>query len=176
MAFEVCEHTGKKYITLYVVTIVIPAWSHKESIFLCNSKMRHHETFYDKSPVLKELYEPYYLTSGPLFPKPLIKFFLQDDDVSCVKKLFPVLKQSACLGDNDAMYLVAVILNNGFLVTADEIQVLLHPIKSHLYQHILFILILVEYSFVFLSLSSGFGVPYDGGFRQPSPILPGNWK
>lgn len=111
--------------------------------------MRHHETFYDKSPVLKELYEPYYLTSGPLFPKPLIKICLQDDDVISVKKLFPVLKQSACLGDNDAMYLVAVILNNGFLVTADEIQVLLHPIKSHLYQHILFILILVEYSFVF---------------------------
>ena len=98
-----------------------------------NSKLRHHKTFYDKSPVLKELYEPYYI-SGPL-----IKICLQDDDVISVKKLFPVLKQSACLGDNDAMYLVAVILNNGFLVTADEIQVLLHPIKSHLYQHILFI-------------------------------------
>lgn len=48
---------------------------------------------------------------------------VQDSDVTRIRKLFPALKQSSCLGDNDAMYMVAVILNNGFLVKADEMQV-----------------------------------------------------
>lgn len=48
---------------------------------------------------------------------------VQDSDVTRIRKLFPALKQSSCLGDNDAMYVVAVILNNGFLVKADEMQV-----------------------------------------------------
>ncbi|KAJ8316168.1 hypothetical protein KUTeg_006182 [Tegillarca granosa] len=41
---------------------------------------------------------------------------------SKIKKAVKILKQSACYGDSDAMYLLAVILNNGITVKADEIQ------------------------------------------------------
>ena len=40
-----------------------------------------------------------------------------------VKKAVPVLKQSACLGNLDAMYMLSVILNNGISVKSNEIQV-----------------------------------------------------
>ncbi|XP_052265237.1 protein sel-1 homolog 3-like isoform X2 [Dreissena polymorpha] len=39
-----------------------------------------------------------------------------------VPTAFPLLKQSACLGNMDAMYTAAVILNNGIHVKADDIQ------------------------------------------------------
>ena len=37
--------------------------------------------------------------------------------------MFPLLKQAACCGSLDAMYVVSVILNNGLFVKADNIQV-----------------------------------------------------
>ena len=40
-----------------------------------------------------------------------------------VKKAVPVLKQSACLGNLDAMYMLSVIFNNGISVRSNEIQV-----------------------------------------------------
>ncbi|XP_061169647.1 protein sel-1 homolog 3-like [Saccostrea echinata] len=58
-----------------------------------------------------------------------------DADVYRTGRLLPVLKQSACLGDNDAMFLVAVILNNGFLVKADEMQALAYLMMAALDNH-----------------------------------------
>ena len=48
---------------------------------------------------------------------------VQERDVDNVPRAVPLLKQAACLGEYDAMYMLSVILNNGFKVKADEIQV-----------------------------------------------------
>ncbi|KAH3868552.1 hypothetical protein DPMN_031701 [Dreissena polymorpha] len=56
----------------------------------------------------------------------LLTFFrcpIQDVRLRSVPTAFPLLKQSACLGNMDAMYTAAVILNNGIHVKADDIQV-----------------------------------------------------
>ncbi|WAR04420.1 SE1L3-like protein [Mya arenaria] len=45
-----------------------------------------------------------------------------DVSLDAVPRAFPVLKQAACLGSVDAMYVVAVLLNHGIHVKSDEIQ------------------------------------------------------
>ncbi|XP_050415891.1 protein sel-1 homolog 3 [Patella vulgata] len=39
-----------------------------------------------------------------------------------IPRVVPLLKQSSCLGNTDAMFMLAVILNNGVYVKSDEIQ------------------------------------------------------
>lgn len=40
-----------------------------------------------------------------------------------MKRVLPYLKQAACLGSYNAMYMLSVIFNNGVGVKLDEIQV-----------------------------------------------------
>ncbi|CAC5426209.1 unnamed protein product [Mytilus coruscus] len=47
---------------------------------------------------------------------------LMEKGLRKVKAALPILKQSACFGNYDAMFMVSVILNNGIGVKADEIQ------------------------------------------------------
>ncbi len=49
--------------------------------------------------------------------------FPQESNIENIPKVLPLLKQAACLGNYDAMYMLSVILNNGLMVKADEIQV-----------------------------------------------------
>ncbi|XP_048772690.2 protein sel-1 homolog 3-like [Ostrea edulis] len=58
-----------------------------------------------------------------------------DARVHRIRRLLPGLKQSACLGNNDAMYMAAVVLNNGFLVKADEMQALAYWMMAALDNH-----------------------------------------
>ncbi|XP_071174349.1 protein sel-1 homolog 3-like [Mytilus edulis] len=60
---------------------------------------------------------------------------LMEKGLRSVKAALPILKQSACFGNYDAMFMVSVILNNGIGVTADEIQSQAYLLLSARGQH-----------------------------------------
>ncbi|XP_048254437.1 protein sel-1 homolog 3-like [Haliotis rufescens] len=43
-------------------------------------------------------------------------------DIKHIPAALPLLRQAACLGNYDAMYMLSIILNNGLMTKADEIQ------------------------------------------------------
>ncbi|XP_067676665.1 protein sel-1 homolog 3-like [Haliotis asinina] len=45
-----------------------------------------------------------------------------EGDIKRIPAALPLLRQAACLGNYDAMYMLSVILNNGLMTKADEIQ------------------------------------------------------
>ena len=54
----------------------------------------------------------------------------QEQGIHNIPVILPLLKQAACCDNNDAMYTVATILNNGIYSKADEIQVGLHLLAN----------------------------------------------
>ncbi|ESO89489.1 hypothetical protein LOTGIDRAFT_165081 [Lottia gigantea] len=79
-----------------------------------------------------------------------------DEKLSRIPRAVPLLKQSSCLGNTDAMFMLAVILNNGIYFKSDQIQSQAYLMMASMEGHRLATMALGNKHMIGID-----GVPYD---------------